>query len=95
MKIKYYSKRIGKLLELIAEKEEEIEDVNSELLKAIKSGADYKTVESISSKRNSLNIDLSNLERQTENVSKGKNQLGEELVEYSSKSIDIDYESYY
>jgi hypothetical protein len=92
MKIKYYSKRVDALLVLISEKETEIESVNEELLKAIKSGADLKTVEDLSTKRNVLNIALMNLERQTENVSQGKNQLGEELVEYSSRGIDIDYE---
>lgn len=92
MKIKYYSKRVDALLVLIEKKETEIDSANEVLLKAIKSGADLKTIEDLSTKRNVLNIELMNLERQTENVSQGKNQLGEEIVEYTSRGIDIDYE---
>ncbi len=92
MKIKYYSKRVDALLVLIEKKETEIDYANEMLLKAIKSGADLKTIEDLSTKRNVLNIELMNLERQTENVSQGKNQLGEEIVEYTSRGVDIDYE---
>jgi ferritin len=91
MKLKYHSKRTDELLKLIEIKEDEIEKNISELLVSIKNGNDNKTVELLTTKRNSLIIDLRNLNKQLEFVGRGKCQYGNEFVEYSSKHIDIDY----
>lgn len=78
-------------MKLIEIKEDEIEKNISELLVSIKNGNDNKTVELLTTKRNSLIIDLRNLNKQLEFVGKGKSQYGSEFIEYSSRGVDIDY----
>lgn len=90
MKIKYHSKRVSEIVELVRLKEIDIENNHSEIMVAIKNKVSTIDLEFLIARRNSLIIDLNNLEKQAENVSNGKNQFGSEFIEYASKGLEFE-----
>ena len=77
-------------MELVNLKQIEIDKNHNEIMISFQKKATTQDFEKLVSTRNSLIIDLNNLEKQAENVSNGKNQFGSELMEYASKGLDFE-----
>lgn len=87
------SKKTGVINELklkIKSKKKEIKNCSNVITQLIKDKAELHHLESAISKRNSLFVDVSQLERQLKNISYGKLRFGEEVTERNvSKWIDL------